>query len=224
MNKLNEQFDVLSNALRVLPEEILRLRYFVKEVGDPEEGISNIELACVNALNGIYGMMLALKEEGATQSIYEHGAITTVLCIRHVLAHQTGRLKNNLRDAWLNAIPASPLLIKYSVSDPGMLETPLYIHVAWFQNGISKSAQISRKLPIINDFWNLDVIKKKIEELPHANWDSTYICALALITEAVRKIVVEYGHLLVAAGYDSDVYLRHFNNINPINTSDYGFA
>ena len=48
MNSPSEQFDVLSNALRVFPEEIFRLNYFIGKVNDPEEGISNIEIACVN--------------------------------------------------------------------------------------------------------------------------------------------------------------------------------
>lgn len=224
MSKLNEQFDVLSNALRVLPEELLRLNYFIREIGEPEEGISNVELACVNTFNGIYGMMLALKEEGATNSIYEHDAISTALCIRHVLAHQSGRLKNNLRDAWLKSISASPMLIKYNLSAPALLESPLYINVAWFQDGIAKNAKISKRLTTINAFWKLDTIKQEVEALSHSNWASTYVCAMTLITEAVRKLVTEYGHLIVASGYDSKVYLEHFNSVEAVNTSDYGFV
>ena len=60
MSSPSEQFDVLSNALRVFPEEILRLNYFINKVNDPEEGISNIEIACVNVFNQLYGMMCAL--------------------------------------------------------------------------------------------------------------------------------------------------------------------
>lgn len=224
MNKLNEQFDFLSNALRVLPEELLRLNYFVQEINEPEEGISNVELACANTFNGIYGVMSTLKDEGATNSIYEHDAITTVLCIRHVLVHQAGRLKNNLRDAWSNSIPASPTLIKYSVSDPDMPDAPLYINVAWLQDGIAKNAKISKKLATINAFWKLDSIKQEVEALTHSNWGSTYICAMTLITEAVRKLVFEYGQLITASGFDSDVYLEHFNGVKAINTSDYGLV
>ena len=117
MSKLDEQFDVLSNNLRLLPEAIIRLNYFIREIGEPEEGISNVEAAYVNVFNSLYGMMSVLKEEGIVTSIYEHDAITTVLCIRHVLAHQSGRPKNNLRDAWSKSISAPPTLIKYSVSD-----------------------------------------------------------------------------------------------------------
>jgi hypothetical protein len=224
MSKLNEQFDVLSNSLRVLPEELLRLNYFIQEIGEPEEGISNVELACVNIFNGLYGMMSALKDAGATASIYEHDAITTLLCIRHVLAHQSGRLKNNLRDAWSKSIPASPTLIKYNVSVPATPDTPLYINVAWFQDGIAKNAKISKKLATINAFWKFDTIKEEVEALPHSNWASAYVCAMTLITEAVRKLVVEYGNLITASGYDSNVYLEHFNGVNAVNTSDYGLV
>lgn len=160
MSKLNEQFDVLSNALRVMPEELLRLNYFIREIREPEEGISNVELACVNIFHSIYGMISAIKEEGATKSIYEHDAISTALCIRHMLAHQSGRRKNNLRDAWSRSIPASPTLIQYNVSAPAMPDTPLYINVAWFQDGIARTPKISRKLAAINAFWKFDTIKQ----------------------------------------------------------------
>jgi hypothetical protein len=224
MSKLNEQFDVLSNALRVMPEELLRLNYFIREIREPEEGISNVELAYVNIFNGIYGMMSAIKEEGATKSIYEHDAISTALCIRHVLVHQSGRLKNNLRDEWLRSIPASPTLIKYNVSAPAMPDTPLYINVAWFQDGIARNPKISEKLTAINAFWKFDTIKQEVEALSHSNWASAYVCAMALITEAVRTLVAEYGHLIVASGYDSHIYLEHFNRVQAVNTSDYGFV
>jgi hypothetical protein len=221
---MNEQFDVLSNTLRLLAEEMLRLDYFVSKISEPEEGISNVEVACVNIFNNIYGLMCALKDEGATDSIYEHDAITTILCIRHVLQHQSGRLRNNLRDVWSQRIVGSPTLIKYNVSDPGMPDAPLYISVGWFQDSIARNDKFSKKLAKINAFWNLDTIKQKIEASSHSNWDATYICAMALITEAVRKIVIEYGNLISASGYDSNVYLEHFKSINAINADDYGIV
>lgn len=221
MSKLNDQFDVLSNSLRLLPEEIMRLGYFINEINEPEEGISNVEVACVNIFNNIYGMMCALKDEGALSSIYEHDAITTILCIRHILQHQSGRLKNNLRDAWSKNIEGVPVLIKYNVSDPGMADPPLYISVEWFQEGISKSNN-AKRLSAINSFWNLETIKQKVDAASHGDWPSTYICVMALITEAVRKIVTEYGNVITASGYDSNVYLEHFKTVNAINTEDYG--
>lgn len=221
MSKLNDQFDVLSNTLRLLPEEILRLGYFINEINEPEEGISNVEVACINIFNNIYGMMCALKDEGLVSSIYEHDSITTILCIRHILQHQSGRMKNNLRDAWSRNIQGAPVLIKYNVSDPGMSDPPLYISVAWFQKGISNSNN-AKRLPAINRFWNLDTIKQKVDALPYGRWESTYVCVLALITEAVRKIVTKYGSAIAASGYDSNVYLEHFKSINEINTDDYG--
>lgn len=44
---------------------------------------------------------------------------------------------------------------------------------------------------------------------------------MTLITEAVRTIVAEYGYLMSAAGYDSNVYLEHFKMIKPVSTGDY---
>ncbi|MHC9037471.1 hypothetical protein ACYTTR_17285 [Cobetia marina] len=220
MSKLNEQFDVLSNTLRLLPEEIMRLDYYINEINEPEEGISNVEVSCVNVFNSIYGMMCALKAEGIVGSIYEHDAITTILCIRHVLQHQSGRLKNNLRDAWSKNIQGVPVLIKFNVSDLGMSDPPLYISVDWFQEGISNSNNVKR-LPVINKFWNLDAIKKKVDASSQGHWGSTYVCVMAFITEAVRKIVTEYGIAIAASGYDSIVYLEHFGNIDAINPQDY---
>lgn len=222
MSELNEQFDVLSNTLRQLPESIFRLDYFIREVGEPEEGISNVETACVNVFNALYGLMLALKEKGAAESIYEHDAITTALCIRHVLAHQSGRIKNNLRDAWSRSIPGAPTLIKYNVSDPTTPDAPLYINVCWLQNGISMNKSISKKLLVINRFWKLDSIREQIESSSHGSWGATYICAMSIITEAARKVVMQYGHLIAPAGYDSNVYLEHFKGINAIRPADYG--
>jgi hypothetical protein len=221
MSKLNDQFDVLSNTLRLLPEEIIRLSYFINEINEPEEGISNVEVACVNVFNNIYGMMSVLKDEEVVSSIYEHDAITTILCIRHILQHHSGRMKNNLRDAWAKNIQGAPVLIKYNVSDPGMSDPPLYISVDWLQEGISNSNN-AKRLPAINKFWNLDAIKQKVDASSHGCWESTYVCVMALITEAVRKIVIEYGSDIEASGYDSNVYLEHFKNVNVINTEDYG--
>ena len=79
----------------------------------------------------------------------------------------------------------------------------------------------SQRLPKINAFWNLDAIKQKVEASPHGNWAATYVCAMTLITEAVRTIVAEYGYLMSAAGYDSNVYLEHFKMIKPVSTGDY---
>lgn len=221
MSKLNEQFDVLSNALRLLPEELLRLKYFTREINEPEEGICNIEAACINVFNNIYGIMCALKDDGAFTSMYEHDAITTILCIRHVLQHQPGRLKNNLRDAWSQSITGAAALIMYSVSDPDMPDSPFYINVAWFQDGIAKSNN-AKRLAGINSFWKLDAIKQRLEATSDGGWTNAYVCATTLITESVRKIVAEYGHLISAAGYDSNVYLKHFKTIKAVDPGDYG--
>lgn len=220
MNNLNIQFDVLSNTLRLLPEELLRLRYFIEEINEPEEGISNIEAACVNVFNNIYGVMCALKEEGALISIYEHDSITTILCIRHILQHQAGRIKNNLRDAWARSINGEVALIKYSASDKSMPDQPLYINIAWFQEGITKSNN-AKKLEKINEFWKLSVIKAELELSSHGQWNAAYVCVMTLITEAVRTIISEYGHLISPTGYDSNVYLSHFKTIRPVETGDF---
>lgn len=222
MNNSSEQFDVLSNALRVLPEEILRLNYFLKEVNDPEEGISNIEIACVNVFNQLYGMMCTLKDGGHTNSIYEHQAITAILCMRHVLQHKAGRIKNNLRDAFRNEAQKNLALINYNASDEGMVIMPFYISTSWLQEGI-QSSNNSNRLPLINSYLNLSQIEIDLGNLsiPLSN---SYLGIMPLITEAVRQLCVNYGTFFKPTGFDSKVYYTHFLNANEINTQDYAIA
>jgi len=215
----SEQFDVLSNTLRVLPEEILRLEYFITKINEPEEGISNIEVSFVNVFNQIYGMMCCLKDDGYISTIYDSDAITTALCIRHVLQHQTGRIKNNLRDTLKNQTGPKPSLINYSASDSGLADTPFYINAKWIQDNIN-SGNNSKRLTQINAYLNLDQIKHKIE-LNSGSWQYAYICAMPIITEAVRQIVTKYGSYFAPLGFDSKVYYKHFKTINPIDTADY---
>ena len=222
MSNSSEQFDVLSNALRVLPEEILRLNYFLKEVNDPEEGISNIEIACVNVFNQLYGMMCALKDDGHTNSIYEHRAITTILCMRHVLQHKAGRIKNNLRDAFRKEVPKNSALINYSASDDKVVVVPFYISTSWLQDGIQNSNN-SNRLPLINSYLNLELIEIDLGKLATPLGHS-YLSIMPLITEAVRQLCVSYGEFFKPTGFDSEVYYTHFLNINEINTQDYAIV
>ena len=214
-HKSSEQFDVLSNTLRVLPEEVLRLNYFLNEISEPEEGISNIEVACVNVLNQIYGMMCSLKDDGHISSIYEYDAISAVLCIRHVLQHQSGRIKNNLRDALKKQVTSKPTVVQYNDTT----DFPFLINISWIQESINNSNN-AKRLNAINAYWNLDTIKNEVEKL-YFNWESTYISIMAIITEAVRQIRVNYGKYFSVSGDDSEVYYEYFNSIPKVNTSKY---
>ncbi len=214
-NPPSEQFDVLSNALRIFPEEIYRLNYFFHEVHDPEEGISNIEIACVNVFNQLYGMMCTLKDNGHINSIYEHDAITTILCIRHVLQHKGGRIKNNLRDSLNKQISKKVALIDYSASDSDIF----CINASWFQTGIQESNNAHR-LSAINSYLRLERIQIDLEKLAIPLTDS-YFCIFPLITEAVRQLCINYSSHFSPAGFDSDVYYSHFLEIDPISTDDY---
>jgi hypothetical protein len=221
-NQSSEQFDVLSNALRVLPEEIFRLNYFIQDVNDPEEGISNIEIACVNVFNQLYGMMCSLKESGHISSIYEHDAITTILCMRHVLQHKSGRMKNNLRDAFKKQISENYALINYNVSDTTTPVMPFYISSSWLQDGVQNSNN-SHRLASINSYLNFDQIKDDLDKTSIA-WTDSYLCVMPLITEAVRQIRTNYGCHFEPTGYDSDVYYAHFLDVKPIDTIDYAIV
>jgi hypothetical protein len=215
-NKSIEQFDVLSNTLRVLPEEAFRLSYFLKEINEPEEGISNIEIACVNVFNQIYGMMCSLKEDGHISSIYDSDAITTILCIRHVLQHQSGRIRNNLRDTLNKRIKKIPVLVQFNTAGD---DFPFFINIDWIQTSI-KTSNNAKKLPLINAYWNLDKIKMDVEKSSNL-WESSYICVMPIITEAIRQIVMHYGGNFTPSGYDSQVYYDHFSNMPPVNADNY---
>lgn len=219
MSNSSEQFDVLSNALRVLPEEIFRLNYFMSEVKDPEEGISNIEIACVNVFNQLYGMMCALKDEGHMESIYDHQAITVILCMRHVLQHKAGRIKNNLRDSFKKELKEKSALINHGASGENALVTPFYISTAWLRDGVRNSNN-AKRFPLIKSYLSLDRIEADLLKL-HVSLEHSYIGVMPLITEAVRKICVEYGSFFKPAGFDSEVYYEHFMSINEIDTSVY---
>ena len=222
MSSPSEQFDVLSNALRVFPEEILRLDYFINKVNDPEEGISNIEIACVNVFNQLYGMMCTLKDGGHISSIYEHAAITTILCMRHVLQHKAGRIKNNLRDAFKKEVGESYSLINYSASDKNIVTMPFYVNIAWLQDGIQNSNNAHR-LTAINSYLNLDKIKIELDTLS-IDVGNSYLGVMPLITEAVHQLCLNYSSFFSPAGYDSEVYYSHFLGVNKINTQDYAIV
>lgn len=80
MSLPTEQFEILSNSLRIFPERIYQLDYFIKDAKDPEEGIANIEVAFRDVLNQIYGMMGCLKDSGIINTLYEYPSITSLLC------------------------------------------------------------------------------------------------------------------------------------------------
>jgi hypothetical protein len=219
MNNSSEQFDVLSNALRVLPEEIFRLNYFMKEVKDPEEGISNIEIACVNVFNQLYGMMCALKDEGHMESIYDHQAITAILCMRHVLQHKAGRIKNNLRDTFKKELKEKSALVNHGASGKNALVTPFYISTAWLQDGVQNSNN-AKRFPLIKSYLSLDRIEADLLKL-HIPLEHSYIGVMPLITEAVRQICVKYGSFFEPTGFDSKVYYEHFISVYRIDTNIY---
>jgi hypothetical protein len=221
-NPPSEQFEVLSNSLRVLQEEILRLNYFLHEVNDPDEGISNIEIACVNVFNQFYGMMCTLKENGHISSIYEHDAITTILCIRHVLQHQGGKIKNNLRDALKSQEIKNLALVNYGVLNAESIVMPFYVSAPWLLDGIQSSNNAKRLLSI-ESYLKIEKIKSDIDRLS-ISLAATYIGVMPLITEAMRQLCTNYGSYFGPTGYDSDVYYLHFRVVIPINTNDYAIA
>lgn len=221
-SKSSEQFEVLSNALRVLPEEALKLNYYWKEKKKPEEGISKIEIACADVFHQIYGLMYCLKEEGHITSIYTHEAITTILCIRLVLQRQGGRIKNSLRDAYTKQIAAKPVFIKFNASEDDQINFPFLINVNWIQECIENSNN-AEKLPLINQFWTLDKIRTEIES-SSLNWKTSYLCVMSLITAAVRQICVDFGPHFKLTSDDSKVFFEHFSRLKAIKTDDYAIT
>lgn len=217
-SKSIEQFEVLSNALRIFPEQVFQLNYYVEKVNDPEEGIANIESAYRNVLNQVYGMMCALKDDGHINSLYEDTALTTVLCLRHAMQHLSGKIRNCLRDLILEKKVITPIEIKYSASDEDMGRCPFLISVCWVENGI-KASNYSNKLPKISEYWQLEKLRKDIES-NNKCWDSVYLDGTSLVTEAMSSLVKKYGKHFSPSGFDSNVYYKHFNQVDSLNRLD----
>lgn len=215
-NSPSEQFEVLSNSLRILQKEIIRLSYFVSQVNDPDEGISNIEIACVNVFNQLYGMMCSLKDNGKISSIYEYDAITAILCIRHVLQHQGGKIRNNLRDALTFRNTEQYSLVNYGTSNSEeSFCMPFYISASWILDGI-RSSNNARRLPAIESYLKIESIKSDLDKLSK-KFDATYIGVMPLITNAMFQLCINYGNHFQPTGFDSDVYYHHFRDMAPIN-------
>ena len=219
MSTPNEQFEILANSLRIFPERIIHLSYYVDQVKDPEEGISNIESAFRDVLNQFYGMMSALKEGNLISSLYEHTAITSLLCLRHVVQHHSGIVRNLFRDVILNKTTFEPFQIEYSTSDKERGRGPFPISVTWYEETIKKS-NYANKWNKIEQYWNLKTLKQeaKLLSIP---WDNVYVDATSLITEAVYELCKEYKEHFSPSGYDSEVYYEHFCNVRPFNKGDF---
>ena len=219
MNTCSDQFEVLSNALRIFPERLVSIKYFIVEVNDPEEGIANIESAFRDVLNQFYGMMCALKESGNITGLYEHIEITSLLCLRHAVQHKSGKVKNQLRDLILDGHNEEVFLIEYSTSDADRLRGPFPINLNWVEESI-KSSNYASKWAKISEYWNLNSI---IEEAKthNINLNNIYIDGTNLISEAVCTLQSKYGQFYSPIGYDSKVYYKHFANIVPYNKNDF---
>ena len=217
-SKSIEQFEVLSNALRILPERVFQISYYVNEVNDPEEGIANIESAYRNVLNQIYGMMCALKDDGYISSIYEDTAITTILCLRHAMQHLSGKIRNCLRDLILESKPIMPIEIVYSASNEDIGRCPFFISATWVESGI-KSSNYANKWPKIADYWQLEKLQKEVAS-NDKDWDSVYFDGTSLVMEAMSHLVKKYGKYFSPSGFDSNVYYEHFNKVSSLDRED----
>ena len=131
-------------------------------------------------------------------------------------------MKNNLRDAFQKNIAPKTILVKFSASDEGIKEFPFYLNLKWIQDSI-KNSNNAKRYPTIYKYLNLAEIKKKARSLG-CELNACYLCNMSLITEAVRLIVVNYGKHFKPTGFDSDVYYKHFANINVIDPNDLGFS
>ncbi|TGU71636.1 hypothetical protein E4633_15120 [Geomonas terrae] len=221
MNLPSEQFEVLANSLRIFPERILQLGYYVNEVRDPEEGIANIEAAFRDVLNQFYGMMGTLKDSGATQSLYEHTAITTLLCLRHSVQHHSGNVRNMFRDVILNRMDIKLVQIEYGASDKDRGRCPFPVSITWYEDSVMHS-NYAKKWAEIARFLNLIELQRQArnQSIP---WDNIYVDATSIITEAVATLCKLYSGHFSPSGYDSRVYYGHFINVEPLNMSDVTF-
>ncbi|EGQ7944468.1 hypothetical protein G8G17_003369 [Vibrio cholerae] len=216
--KLDEQFEVLSNALRIFPERVMTLRYYLEEVNDPEEGISNIESAFRDVLNQFYGMVGVLKEEGIIPSLYVHDSFNTLLCLRHALQHGTGKVKNLFRDVILNQQSFEIAEVKYSASNSDIGRCPYLISAEWLENGV-KASNYANKWQGIDSLWNISAIKSDVKS-KGKQWSHVYLDGTILIAQAMSELVKLYGRNIKGTGFDSGIYLEHFKVMVNIDSDD----
>ena len=96
------------------------------------------------------------------------------------------------------------------------------MNLKWIQDSI-ENGRDSKRFPAISKYLNLSKIEDNAR-LVGCELGDCYLCVMSLITEAVRLIVVHYGQLFKPVGFDSDVYYKHFANINIIDPNDLGFS
>ncbi len=216
--KLDEQFEVLSNALRIFPERVMTLKYYVEEVNDPEEGISNIESAFRDVLNQFYGMVGVLKEEGIISSLYVHESFNTLLCLRHALQHGSGKVKNMFRDVILNQQLFEIAEVKYSSSNSDIGRCPYLISAEWLEHGV-KASNYANKWNGIDSYWCISELKSEVEA-KDKQWSHVYLDGTILVAQAMGELVKFYGNHITGTGFDSRTYLEHFNVMINIDSSD----
>lgn len=218
MSLPTDQFEILANSLRIFPERIYQLDYFINDANDPEEGIANIEVAFRDVLNQIYGMMGCLKDSGIINTLYEYPSITSLLCLRHPLQHNSGKVRNLFRDIILNRLPIVPVQIEYSASDYDRGRCPFPISITWYETSV-RNSNYSKKWSEISNYLNLEILKHQAKA-EHLDWDHVYIDATSLITEAASNLCKTFKEHFSPSGYDSEVYCDHFCKVASLDMQD----
>lgn len=213
-----EQFEVLANSLRIFPERLSQLEYYMNVAKDPEEGIANIEVAFRDVLNQFYGMMETLKSAGAIKSLYENPPITSLLCLRHSIQHNSGKVRNIFRDLLIYRMNIVPVQVVYSKSDNDRGRSPFLVSITWYETAV-KSSNYSKKWDEIAAFLNLNSFKNEAFA-KHLDWDHVYIDATSVITEATSRLCKTFKAHFSPSGFDSDVYYDHFCKVAPLDMQD----
>jgi len=219
MNTPTEQFNHLCAALRAYPERILQLGSYVGKEKNPEEGVVRIEAAFGDVLAHYSAMVGALKADGSIDSFDGHGAIATLIGMRHAVQEQDETVRSLLREMISSDSGVSSVLIEYGSSDQERGRCPFAVSIAWIEEALMQG-RYAGSWDALSTYWNLDAVKQEAESKSMA-WDEVYMDATSMIAEGVFQLCNEYNRFFTCSSEESKSCYDYFSHLEPLNKTDF---
>lgn len=197
----------------------MRLREYYGSLNDPEQGISNVETACMRTLDQLHGMLTHLESTEQISSIYQYPALSTLMCLRDLLQSDGEVFRSNLRDAFKGVINSPLTLINYLVNWELAEDYPMAINLPWLVKAIEEHGNDEQQTAMLTH-WNIAKIQQQITNKNRA-WASTYVNVMPLIADGLRELVQHHGQRFIPAGSYPDEVFTFFLNATPIKADTY---